>query len=1002
MKKKINKYWMNLEQWREDETFQKLAQNEFITPPFMPEDHPIERREFLKLMGASLALTSLGCLRRPAEKIVPYVDRPRDVVPGTPNHYVSSYYDSCGEGFGLIVQTRQGRPVKVEGHREHPSNYGGMSARSHAHLLGLYDPDRLKTSKRNLFNKEKTNKETIRSYFDEMDPEIVSYLKKGKTAVLTDYFPSPFSWKIISDFCKAYSCVHHVWDPYGLEDLARVHQQCFQGPSLIPQYRLDKARLIVSVNCDFLGAFLAPASQSKSYSLSRKPNKDMSELVVFESLLSLTGTNADERHRIRPSENTQVLLILIDEVLSHTRSHQDIKRFLARQINNSFSQDVEKNIRKTAKKLIQFKGRNLVLAGGFAGQTEDAESALTLSYFLNHLLGGYGQTIDVQNYHTAWENRRPSLDSLIQKINRGEIQHLIIHRTNPLYNYPQKEKLISALKKAKLVIYTGGRMDETAGVSDYIIPDLHDLEKWMTWEFQKNCHTIGQPTVRPLIESRSFEDSLIVWARMEKKGPRELYTAKSWHHYLKSHIEKKGLSWDELLKKGFQKLKSFSRKPQFQISRLKKLKFLKPKKNNMELVLYATQGIQDGTLAHISWLQEFPDPVTKICWDNYLCLSPKTAKQQKVQEGQFVELKRGRAVQAVPVHIQPGQSDFTAGLALGYGQKSKGLLENSIGCNGYPLMEIKSGGKICSGLPVTLTPLNKKTPLAVVQGHHSMEGRQIVVEATLNQYLKNKSSGIHRHKELTLWSKHDYPREKWGMVIDLNSCTGCGACVIACQSENNIPVVGKKYVLEGREMHWIRIDRYYKGSPENPKSVVHQPVVCMHCDNAPCETVCPVAATVHSDEGTNDMIYNRCVGTRYCSNNCPYKVRRFNWFNYAKQIQNPMQGALNPEVTVRSRGVMEKCTFCIHRIRSKQAQSRLTDKKLKDGDIQTACQQSCPANAIVFGNLNDKNSKVRQAFEKENAYALLEELNTQPAVRYRTRIKNTDKIEKDDHNKKHG
>ena len=420
-------------------------------------------------------------------------------------------------------------------------------------------------------------------------------------------------------------------------------------------------------------------------------------------------------------------------------------------------------------------------------------------------------------------------------------------------------------------------------------------------------------------------------------------------------------------------------------------------------------GLREGSLANVSWLQEFPDPVTKICWDNYLCVSIEMSQKYHLKEGQRVLLKVGESKLKVPVHIQPGQHSKTLSLALGYGQKFGSIAEN-IGQNAFELANFKKGFLSLSNLKATMTPLNEAHRLACVQDHHSMEGRQIVVEATLDQYKKNKSAGIHRHKVFSLWDKHKYPNKKWGMVIDLNSCTGCSACVIACQSENNIPVVGKKYVLKGREMHWIRIDRYYSGKPKDPDALF-MPILCQHCDNAPCETVCPVAATVHSDEGTNDMIYNRCVGTRYCANNCPYKVRRFNWFNYAKR-KEPLNMQLNPEVTVRSRGVMEKCTFCIHRIKQAQFDSKVAEgyyeqggdkaqnKALKDRqvasaidshnkkEILTACQQSCPADAITFGDLNDKNSKVSKAFHSPRSYALLEELNAQPAVRFQTRIRN--------------
>lgn len=983
------KYWLSLEQWRNEKSFQDLAQKEFATPPFPPEDGVLNRREFLKLMGAALALTSMGCIRRPTEKIIPYVNRPEDVTPGQSNFYASSYFDK-GEGFGLIVKTKEGRPIKVEGHSNHPLNQGGMSVRSHSHLLSLYDPDRIKTVKRNLFNKEKTNKETIDGYFDEMDPDVFSKLEKGSTALLTDSFASSFSNKIIQDFFKTFKGERFNWDTTGLDSLAESYQVCF-GKKVIPKYQVDKARFMISLSCDFLGTFLSPVEHTKKFSSSRKPTQNMSQLIVFESLLSLTGTNADERYIISPRENEAVLVSLIDEVLKIKKSS-----FL----QNEFSQlrkkyppfKHEKVVQKMAQKLVQHQGQSIVWAGGL--NTQNEKTLLILTHFLNDILGNFGKTIDFSRAYTSWSQENSSLENLIEQIDQGKIKNVIIHRSNPVYSYPHSEKLVEALKKADLVLSTADRMDETAQVSDYVIPDFHDLEKWNVWEFQKGIFSIQQPTIRPLIQSRSFEDNLLTWMRFKNSSK------KTWYSELTSLAQQKNISWDTLLEKGFVVQNVSFANHRFNQKVLSKIFSSTPSaksSNSLSLVLYSTQGLKDGSLSNVSWLQEFPDPVTKICWDNYLCISPQDAQEKKLKEGQVVELKVEDKILKVPVHVQPGQSQGVLALALGYGRTHGGKISRNVGVNASVLIQNRKGNFIYSDLKATIKTTRKRIDLAVVQGHHSMEGRQIVVETTLNQYLKNKKSGIHKHKMMSLWSEHKYPREKWAMVIDLNSCTGCGACMVACQSENNIPVVGKKYVLEGREMHWIRIDRYYQGNPQEPESIVHQPIVCMHCDNAPCETVCPVAATVHSDEGTNDMIYNRCVGTRYCSHNCPYKVRRFNWFNYAQKIQNPMKAALNPDVTVRSRGVMEKCTFCIHRIKEKGAEARLKGEPLKDGQLQTACQQSCPANAIVFGNYNDKSSKVRKAFDEENAYALLEELNTKPSVRYRTKVRNTHKQSKDHH-----
>jgi molybdopterin-containing oxidoreductase family iron-sulfur binding subunit len=412
-------------------------------------------------------------------------------------------------------------------------------------------------------------------------------------------------------------------------------------------------------------------------------------------------------------------------------------------------------------------------------------------------------------------------------------------------------------------------------------------------------------------------------------------------------------------------------------------------KTGYELVLYPTVQLAHGAYANVAWLQELPDAVSKVVWDNYLSVSPATARKENLKEGSVVELKVGGKTVKAPVHIQPGLHDDVIAMAVGYGRTGAGKVADGIGIDAFQFASLKGGAAQFSGLAASLTKTSDKYHLACTQGHHVMEGRQIVAETTNAAYQKDPGSGIHRHKVFSIWPDHQYTKHKWAMSIDLNACTGCSACVIACQSENNIPVVGKKYVMEGREMHWIRIDRYYKGNPENPEGVF-MPLTCQQCETAPCETVCPVIATAHNDEGLNDMVYNRCVGTRYCSNNCPYKVRRFNWFNYSKR-EMPLHMALNPEVTVRSRGVMEKCTFCVHRIRAKTMELKVKGEAYKDGDVKTACQQTCPTDAIIFGDLNDASSAVAKLFQDQRTYALLEDINTQPRVRYMSHVRNAER-----------
>ena len=1000
-----NKYWLSLEQWGADKDFQNLAgsEREFTHPlPSEKETEGLwERREFLQLMAASMALAGFGCVRRPTEKIVPYVKRPDDVALGEASFYSSSYYDG-EEGFGILVKTREGRPIKIEGNKNHPINQGKLSARALSHILSLYDPERLKDPQQNLFNEEKSNREIIRTQYSKVDSEIVSRLKEGKTAFLTGEWPSPSSEQLLRDFCKNISCLHFVWNPLNHSSLAEAQKLCY-GTAMVPRFALDRARLIISIDCDFLGTWLYPTEFNRLYSKGRTANRDMNRLIVFESLLSLTGTNADWRVRIKPSQQLDLVLSLIHSLIQKgfvkAKWPPHLKMSSTSWNNFHINKDSWDQL---INHLWDHRGQSLVLSGGPQTQTKNAGSLQIAVQWLNHLLGNDGWTVDYRHPYRTWTWANRKIETLIENLEKGKTDTLIIHKTNPVYTYPDKKRLEAAIKKAKLVVYTGDREDETGKLAHYILPDHHDLEKWSDWEFQKGVLSVQQPTIRPLYRTRAFEDSLFEWAKGMNKSAI-LRGTDSWYRYLQKNVmagAEAHFSWNDFLTIGVKvknpderNIRFPSRK--FQSSALSVITNFQNKNTQQknsdkeyELVLYSTSGLKDGTLANVSWLQEFPDPVTKICWDNYLCISPASARKKDLKEGQIVQFKGFKNQLKIPVHIQPGQADGVLALALGYGRERAGKVANKVGVNAWPMTGVSTEGHpVFSALPVYMEPTSKRVLLANTQGHHSMEGRQIVVETTLKKYLKNPGGAIHRHKTFSLWSAHQYPKHKWGMVIDLNSCTGCSACITACQSENNIPTVGKDLVLQGREMHWIRVDRYYKGQPEEPETV-HQPVVCMHCDNAPCETVCPVVATVHSDEGTNDMIYNRCVGTRYCANNCPYKVRRFNWFNYAKKVEKPLNMAMNPDVTVRSRGVMEKCTFCLHRIRSAQAKSKLENRTLKDGDVQTACQQVCPTGAIVFGDLKDKSSEVYRLFHREDSYALLEELNTRPAVHYQVKVRN--------------
>lgn len=1004
-----SKYWQSLEQWRQDPEFLELAEKEFRSSPLVEDEGQggWARREFLKLMGASLALTSFGCMRRPAQMIVPYAKKPSELLHGAANYYASTFTDIGGEALGILVTSRDGRPVKIEGNTEHPANRGGMSARAHAHILSLYDPERLSGPRRNLFNDKKTNRETVSVKFEDADSAIAEQLKKGGVAILSGGLASPSTKALVGEFTQSTNGRAYYWDAMGFGAISEGQNVCY-GRSSLPHWRFDKASYVLAVNCDFLGAHITPTMNARKFSRSRKADKDMAKLVVFESLMSLTGSNADERYRIGAGQDYRLIMTILRELIvvkrrSRYAGDSNVERILNATGKGSFGLP-EGRLEEIVEGLWANRGRSLVVAGNFTSSLQLQVAA----NFLNTVLENDGVTVDYDKNDTSYIGSSNGLANVITDLKAGKIKTLLIHRCNPGYSAVASE-FVEAVKKAEMVIYTGDRLDETGVFADYVIPDHHLLENWDDAEVLPGAYSVQQPTIQPLYQTRAFQDSLLSWMKaMGKSGLKD-----TWYDYLVNRWERviwagnRGRStaatftafWQTVLNDGiFETVgnrESSSGARGFNTSALSRVSEASVGEG-YQLDLYATVGLRDGTLANVSWLQEFPDPVTKICWDNYLTMSPADAAKENLKEGDTVNITRDGKTLEAPVHIQPGQADGVLGLAIGYGRTRAGKVANNVGQNAYHFIKWNEDGAVAGGMGTTVKKTGRGYKLACTQDHHSMEGRQIVVEATLAQYMKDPGANIHRHKMITMWSEHKYPNEKWGMSIDLNSCTGCGACVIACQSENNIPTVGKKHVLNGREMHWMRIDRYYVGEPNDP-AVVHQPIVCMHCDNAPCETVCPVMATAHSSEGTNDMIYNRCVGTRYCSNNCPYKVRRFNWFNYVKEVEKPLNYAMNPDVTVRARGVMEKCTFCIHRIRHARLEAKVEDRQLKDGDVITACQQSCPTSAITFGDLNNPESMVHKKINEKNAYELLEELNTKPAVKYLSKVRHTDHMKGESH-----
>ena len=987
-------FWKSFEEKNDTPEYQKAVETEFMSSPLREETKHegtekdgLARRDFFKLMGASVALTSAaGCIRRPVQKMVPYVKQPEEVTLGVSNYYTSSYFDGQ-EGFGLLVKSREGRPVHIEGNPSYPLNGSAVSSQAQASLLGLYDPERLQKPYRNLLNEARTNKETVSVSWEDLDAKVVEQLGKGSVAILTGNIASPATSAVIQDFCAGFKADAYAWDPLAQDDLTEGQKTSFGGEAVLPEYRYDKAKTIVSVDADFLGSWGPSTSASALFAQGRRDLDKMSRLYSFDSTYSLTGANADVRFRIKPSQQLDAVLALIDGVAD---KKIDVEKL-------GFNSEV---FAKLVSELKDNKGSTIVVAGGISTRTVDSQNLQIAVNYLNHLLGNDGKTISAKSESRASYS---SMNNLIKAMNAGSVQTLIIHRQNPFYALSESFGFVEALKKVAMVIYIGDTMDETARFAHYVATDNHALETWSDSEFSKGVYGIHQPLIRTMYDTRSFQLSLMTWAFMAKVGPERIQKYETFYDYLKAFIKSdilpkygKGQDfesfWNNLLQKGFVGEVTYSTSSRSfksdSFSQIKK----QSESHKLELVLYAKTHIGAGNLANVGWLQELPDPVTKIVWDNYASVSLKTAETMKLKQGNVVTVKTGQTSMNLPLHIQPGLHDEVVAIAVGYGRTHAGKVGNGIGVNAFPFVESKNGNAIFAGQSVELTKTGEKYELVTTQGHDSMEGRQIVVQATNKDYKANKGANIHRHHTWSIWSGHQYNGHKWGMAIDLNTCTGCSSCMTACQSENNIHVVGKKYVMQGREMHWIRIDRYYIGEAENAQAVF-MPMLCQHCDNAPCEAVCPVAATVHSDEGLNEMVYNRCVGTRYCSNNCPYKVRRFNWFNYAKLIEAPMHMSLNPEVTVRVRGVMEKCTFCVQRIKAAKNIATQENRLLKDGDIKVACETACPTKAITFGDLNDDNSRVAKVFAKEErAYAVLEEWYAKPAIRYMSKIRNNDEV----------
>ncbi|MBA2248622.1 MAG: TAT-variant-translocated molybdopterin oxidoreductase [Chitinophagaceae bacterium] len=1042
------KYWQSFGELNNSEAYKKSLPDEF------KEDlHPLEdlsesfldaktpRRDFLKYVGFSTAAAALAAsCEMPVRKSVPFLNKPDDLIPGVANYYASTYI-SEGDVIPVIVKQREGRPIKIEGNTLSPITNGGTSAQAQASVLGLYDTSRLRYPMSN-------GKEVTFEIVDKMIAADIAATVKP-LVLLTSSITSPTTQQIINEFLAKFAGSKHIqYDAVSYSGMLLANQSSY-GKKAIPSYHFENAKVIVSLGADFLGTWLSPVVFANQYAKTRRIVEDkpaMSRHIQFESHMSLTGANADERILHLPSETGAVALALYNAV----KSSPSDTGFL----NNAA---LGPAIKKTATELLANKGAALVVCG-----SNDPNVQLLVNG-INEAIGAGGKTIDWSSPVNYRQGIDADMATLTNDLNAGNIGALLIYGANPAYNYFAADKFISGVKKCPVTISFNERMDETTELCKYILPAHHWLESWGDAEPQQGYVSLIQPVIHPLFKTRPFQASLLSWSG--NVTDYETYFKNYWTSKVGGIDNYNKALQDGIINSGAatnnttsDSTNTIAGKSPIVASVMSSSPFngniadattkvQNIKSGAVELVLYQKVSLGTGHHANNPWLQELPDPITKATWDNYAMISPAMGKSlfdidifksrdtdnyEVHPEKPVVKITANGKTIELPVLIIPGVHPNVIAIAVGYGRQSStkdktadfiGKAANGAGINVYPLATF-NGTTVDYTATATVEKTGRTFMLAQTQVHNVTEGRPIVRETTLSKFIadpkalgreeeeENKNYGNDFVKDATIYPYYDKPGMKWGMSIDLNTCTGCSACVVACNAENNIPVVGKEEVSRYHEMHWLRIDRYFTGDAANP-DVVFQPMLCQHCDNAPCENVCPVSATNHSSEGLNQMAYNRCIGTRYCANNCPYKVRRFNWADYtgADSFPDNQRGiisdvtmdmnddlprmVLNPDVTVRSHGVMEKCSFCVQRLQEGKLNAKKAGRPVIDGEIQTACMQACPTNAIVFGNVNDKESrvsKIRNEEQKERTFYVLEQLHVLSNVNYLAKVRNTERV----------
>lgn len=992
----MEKYWRSLDEYKNgpDEKAEKVVDEEQKNLVLDLGSDRIasasaSRRDFLKLVGFSFATAAItSSCEKPVQKAIPYLVKPEEITPGKSSYYATSFFDGT-EYCSVVAKVRDGRPIKIEANELTPVSAGGTSARVQASVLELYDQARLKAPARG------RNSAT----WEEIDEAVIQTLSTstpGRKVLLTSTIISPTTKKIIRDLQSSYPDLEWiVYDEVSSSAIRNAHQQIF-GEDVIPGMHFDHADYIVSFDADFLGTWLAPVEFAAGYAKKRDITKEqpvMSKHIQFESGYSITGANADERHPVSPAAAKAVLANIYNGVAAK----QGVAGVTA--------SDSDVEVDGIVTELLRNQAASLVISG-----SNDPEMQLMVAG-LNVMLGNYGATLDMNRTLNLKQGSDRDFSSLRKSLKNQDVSLLIMHNVNPVFSDPEGDDFGYAINEAALSVYIGYSFSETAKNSKYVAPDHHYLEAWGDAEPVRGTFSLQQPTIHPLYDTRSFKDSLLKWSGTESTAYDVIKAYWKENIYPLSGAAQSFTDWwNGQLQQGAFVVggkPSFSSQPDLSAVTVRNT----GSGTGMTLSLYTSVGIFDGRHANNPWLQELPDPVTKVCWDNYLAVSVEDAKALELEDEDVVTVNGLR----VPVLVQPGQAKGTCSLALGYGRTVAGKVGNNVGLNAYGLVTEKDGFRSYTVEGVAIEKTGDTYPLARTQTHHTMEDRPIVRETTLDAYKNDPYAGNHFHLDAEAHHESLYPDTEfdgyhWGLAIDLNKCVGCNNCVVSCIAENNIATVGKEEVKNRRIMHWMRIDRYYSEDVNNPKSYL-QPVMCQHCDHAPCENVCPVAATMHSNEGLNQVAYVRCIGTKYCINNCPYRVRRFNWFKYVNNDEfnfhlneDTAKMVLNPDVTVRSRGVVEKCSFCVQRIQEKKLEAKLEGRTLKDGEVQPACVQSCPTNALVFGDMNNKDAKVTKNIQNERNYHLLEQLHTLPSVGYLTKVRNTggdEDADKDHHTVSH-